>query len=135
MSLINFLKKKPAKIVAEKKPKESKVEKPHKAEISESKKKRRISQSYLILKTPHVTEKASDLAEKNQYSFRVFSKANKAEIKKAVESDFGVDVVSVRIINVHRKKRRLGKIKGIKPGYKKAIVKIKKGQKIEILPR
>jgi len=46
-----------------------------------------------------------------------------------------VDVVSVRVITVKGRKRRLGKIKGWTKGYKKAIVRIKKGQKIEILPR
>ena len=67
--------------------------------------------------------------------FEVWPETNKTEIKKAVEGVYGVDVIKVKIIKVPRKKRRLGRISGFKQGYKKAIVKIKKGQKIEILPR
>jgi len=92
-------------------------------------------QGYRILKSVHITEKATELAEKNQYIFKVFENANKQEIKKVVESVYNVDVVSVRIINIHRKSKRLGKSIGWKQGYKKAIIKIKKGQEIEILPR
>jgi len=92
-------------------------------------------QGYRILKSVHITEKATELAEKNQYIFKVFENANKQEIKKVVESVYHVDVISVNIINIHRKRKRLGKSIGWKQGYKKAIVKIKKGQEIEILPR
>jgi len=108
---------------------EKKTEK--KKEVKEAK----FGQSYRILKSPHITEKASDLAEKNQYTFRIFPRTNKIEVKKTIEDTYGVDVVSIKIINVHEKKRRLGKIQGTRPGYKKAIVRIKKGQKIEVLPR
>jgi len=87
------------------------------------------------LKSVHITEKATELAEKGQYIFKVFENANKQEIKKVVESIYHVDVISVNIINIHRKRKRLGKSIGWKQGYKKAIVKIKKGQEIEILPR
>ena len=88
-----------------------------------------------IFKAAHVTEKAGDLTGKNQYIFKVYPEANKIEVKKAVESVFKVDVMSVKIINVPQKKRRLGKISGWRKGYKKVIVGIKKGQKIDILPR
>lgn len=88
-----------------------------------------------VLKTPQVTEKATDLVKGNQYVFKVFAKANKLEIKRAIEDLYGVDVLDVKIIKVPRKKRRLGRISGYRAGYKKAIVKIKEGQKIEVLPR
>jgi len=88
---------------------------------------------YDIVKEPHISEKGSVLAEKGQYVFKVFPNANKTEIKKAIEGIYGVDVLSVNIITIPAKKRRLGKISGFKKGYKKAIVKIKPGQKIEIL--
>lgn len=91
--------------------------------------------AFYILKQPHITEKATALTEKNQYIFNVFAKANKPEVKKAVEGLYGVEVVAVRIVNIPAKKRRLGRISGWKPGYKKAIIKIKEGQKIEVLPR
>jgi large subunit ribosomal protein L23 len=91
--------------------------------------------AYQILKTPHVTEKATSLTSKNHYVFKVWPRANKVEVKKAVEDIFGVDVVSVKIVNVTEKRRRLGRVEGFRSGYKKAIVRLKEGQKIEILPR
>jgi len=90
---------------------------------------------FKILIEPHVTEKTTDLVKKNQYVFEVYPRANKMEIKKAIENLYGIDVLDVKIINVPRKRRRLGRISGWKKGYKKAIVKIKEGQKIEVLPR
>ena len=94
-----------------------------------------MSQVYKILKAPQVTEKATDLVKKNQYVFKVWPRTNKMEIKKSVEDTYGVSVVAVNIIKVPRKKRRLGKASGFRKGYKKAVVKIKEGQKIEVLPR
>jgi large subunit ribosomal protein L23 len=91
--------------------------------------------AWKVLKRPHITEKATELTEENQYMFRVSSRSNKIEIKQAVEDVYGVIVEKVRIINVPPKKRRLGKTQGWRKGYKKAIVKIKKGQEIEVLPR
>ena len=95
--------------------------------------KKNINFSYDIVKDPHISEKATRLSEKNQYIFKVHSKTNKIEIKKAVEGIYGVDVLSVNVIKIPPKKRRLGKIQGFKAGHAKAIVKIKDGQKIEIL--
>jgi len=130
-----------------KKPVSEKIEKPSFPEDKEKIKKKVVQkpglhryskhyeQGYRILKSVHITEKATELAEKGQYIFKVFENANKQEIKKVVESVYHVDVVSVNIINIHRKRKRLGKNIGWKQGYKKAIVKIKKGQEIEILPR
>ena len=91
--------------------------------------------AYQILKIPHVTEKATSLISNNQYVFKIWPRANKVEVRKAVEDVFGVDVVSVKIINVTEKRRRLGRIEGFRSGYKKAIIRLKEGQKIEVLPR
>ena len=91
--------------------------------------------AYQVLKSPHISEKATNLVEKNQYTFKIFPRTNKVEIKKAVEDLYGVDVLSVKVIKIPKKRKRLGKITGWKQGYKKAIVKVKKGQKIEVLPR
>jgi large subunit ribosomal protein L23 len=88
-----------------------------------------------ILISPQVTEKTTDLAKKNQYAFKIFKNVNKTEIKNAIENLYNVDVLEVKIINVPAKRRRLGKISGWRKGYKKTIVKIKEGQKIEVLPR
>ncbi len=101
--------------------------------IAKSEKKAGIG--HQTLKFPHITEKATALAERNQHVFKVYPKANKIEIKKAIENIYGVDVISVKIINIPRRKRRLGKILGWRKGYKKAIVRVKEGQKIEIMPR
>lgn len=83
---------------------------------------------------PHITEKATDLAKKNQYVFVVQPGANKKDIASSVEKRYRVNVEGVRMVNVHAKKVRLGKTKGMKKGYKKAMVEIQEGQKIEILP-
>jgi len=100
-----------------------------------SKPKKISGQAYGVIKRPHVTEKATDLTSQNQYIFEVFEDSNKNQVKKAVEDVYGVDVVSVNIVNIPRKRKRLGRIEGWSGGCKKAIVKIKEGQKIEVLPR
>ncbi len=123
------------RVEKDEKKEEVKVEKPAETKTPKTKKEIKPGESFRILKTPHVAEKATELTEKNQYVFKVWSTSNKPEIKRAVRDVFGVDVVSVRIINVPRKKRRLGKTEGFRKGYKKAIVRIKEGQKIEVLPR
>lgn len=94
-----------------------------------------MSEAEEILIEPHITEKATKLAQENQYVFKVNSKANKSEIKKAVEQAYDVDVTKVRTANMPRKKRQKGRIEGWKKGYKKAIVEIQEDQKIEIMPR
>ncbi|MEF8847099.1 MAG: 50S ribosomal protein L23 [Candidatus Paceibacterota bacterium] len=94
-----------------------------------------MSEAEEILIEPHITEKATELAQKNQYVFKVNPKANKTEVKKAVEQTYDVDVKKVRAMNAPRKKRRKGRIEGYKKGFKKAIVKIREDQKIEIMPR
>lgn len=105
------------------------------AEKPRIKKRKRLVQAYKVLKIPHITEKSTDLTKENKYIFRVWPETNKTEIKKTIEDLYDVDVVSVRIINIPPKRRRLGRTLGWRKGYKKAIVKIKKGQKIEALPR
>ncbi len=98
-------------------------------------KKREAKVASTVLLKPQITEKASFLQEKNQYIFQAFKTATKPEVKKAVEEVYGVNVEKVRIINVDRKRKRLGRTIGWKKGYKKAVVTIKKGQEIEIIPR
>ena len=101
-----------------------------------SPRRKAISVAPGVLVRPNVTEKATILTEENKYVFRVFSNVTKGQVKDSVEEVYGVDVEGVRIINIPAKKVRLGKRReGIKKGYKKAVVKIKEGQKIEILPR
>lgn len=121
------------KVVA--KEKEVKAKEPAVIKRVAPNKAKKVGNAYRILKIPHVTEKATDLTSKNQYIFKVWPRANKTEIKKAVEEVFGVGVLNVKIINVPAKERRLGKISGWRKGYKKAIVRLREGQKIEVLPR
>jgi len=91
--------------------------------------------AWRVLERPHITEKATALTKNNEYVFRVSSRSNKIEVKRAVEDVYGVQVEKVRVINIPAKKRRLGKTQGWRKGYKKAIVKVKKGQEIQVLPR
>lgn len=90
--------------------------------------------SYLI-NPPHITEKAHDLTKYRQYIFNVKAQANKNEIKKAIEAIYNVKVEKVRTIIIHTKARRLGKVKGTKAGYKKAIVTLKEGYVLELMPQ
>jgi len=132
MVLFNIVKKKKKREKAKEELKEKKEEVPQEARKEEKKEKLIAT---LVLKSPHITEKSSDLADKNQYVFKVYPKINKIEIRKAIEELYGVKVVSIKTINVPAKQKRLGKNIGEQKGYKKAIVKIKEGQKIEVLPR
>ena len=84
------------------------------------------------IRQPIVTEKATILSEQNKTVFKVHSGANKKSIKKNIEKLFKVTVVKVNIINTKRKKKiKQGKIP-IKPGFKKAIITLKKGQSIDL---
>ena len=124
--------KKPPKIKAKKKPAGQKKE----ARPEAPPKPKKISEiAYRVLKESQITEKATNLAKNNQYVFKIYPRANKIEVKKAVEDLYGVNVISVKIINIPKKKRRLGSIMGWKKGSKKAIIRIREGQKIEVLPR
>lgn len=86
---------------------------------------------YDIIRRPIVTEKSSLAKEaSNQYVFEVATDANKIEIAKAVEQLFKVKVLSVRVMNMEGKKRRLGRFSGKRPDWRKAIVKISPKDKI-----
>ena len=84
------------------------------------------------IRHPIVTEKATILSEQNKTVFKVHSGANKNSIKKNIEKLFKVTVVKVSIINTKTKKKiKQGKV-STKPGYKKAIITLKKGQSIDL---
>ena len=85
-----------------------------------------------IIKAPIVTEKSSDLAKNNVIVFSVDVRANKTQIKQAVEHIFDVKVESVNTINVKPKTRRVGRYAGKTNKVKKAIVKLKEGSSIEL---
>ena len=85
-----------------------------------------------ILVAPIITEKSESLKANNVYVFKVLKKANKTEIKNAVEKAFNVKVVNVNTLNMTTKKRRVGRYTGRTNAYKKAYVKLAEGSSIEL---
>jgi large subunit ribosomal protein L23 len=85
-----------------------------------------------ILLAPVVSEKSYSLIEENKYSFKVHQKAHKTQIRQAVEELFDVTVVGVNVVKVQPKPKRRGMHRGIRPGWKKAIVQLREGDRIEI---
>ena len=85
-----------------------------------------------IIKGPIMTEKSSTLAQNNVITFSVDVKANKTQIKQAVEKIFNVKVESVNTVTVRPKKKRVGKYTGLTNKVKKAIVKLQEGSSIEL---
>ena len=85
-----------------------------------------------IIKAPVITEKSQDRANIGQYVFKVDSRANKTEIKNAIEKIFKVKVKEIRTLNVKPKKRRVGRYSGLSNRTKKAIVTLKDGQTIDL---
>lgn len=88
---------------------------------------------YSVLKRPLFTEKNDRLKENfNKFAFEVEIKANKIEVRQAVEQIFGVSVVKVNTMRVHGKVKRRGRSVGRRPDWKKAIVTLKEGDTIPI---
>ncbi len=85
-----------------------------------------------IIKSPIMTEKSTDLAQNNVITLSVDVKANKTQIKQAVEKVFDVKVESVNTVTVRPKKKRVGKYTGKTNRMKKAIIKLKDGSSIEL---
>ena len=85
-----------------------------------------------IIKGSIITEKSNDLVQANTYTFSVDVKANKTQIKQAIEEVFKVKVASVNTVTVRPKKKRVGRYTGTTNKVKKAIVKLKDGSSIEL---
>jgi large subunit ribosomal protein L23 len=85
-----------------------------------------------VLIAPVVSEKSYALIEQNKYSFRIHEKAHKTQVRQAVEELFDVSVQGVNIVKVQSKPKRRGLSRGRRPGWKKAIVQLAPGDKIEI---
>ncbi len=144
MSLLNIFKKskqvgkkeeaaKPK--IAEKKrddakavPKSPEINAPQKQDVE---KKRNVN-AYRNIIRPVVTEKSAGLASENKYVFEVGASMNKIEIKKAIKDLYGVAPVHVRTLHVSGRDVRYGRTKGRTSDWKKAIVSLKKGDKIEV---
>ena len=91
------------------------------------------NQAARVLIQPSVTEKSARLAERGTYTFRVQGDATKNEIRKAVEELYRVGVSSVNVSHVQSKRRVLRGVVGTKPGYRKAMVVLRKDEKIEFV--
>lgn len=88
---------------------------------------------YQVIKKILITEKSNiDREAANKYHFEVDRRANKVEIGSAVEKLFKVTVTDVRVFNVLGKKKRMGKVMGQKSSWKKAVVTLAKGSRIEV---
>lgn len=85
----------------------------------------------LVLLRPVITEKSMSETNAGRYTFEVVRDADKREIAEAVAGAFKVDVVAVNVSTVHGKKRRIGKRSGARADWKKAVVTLAEGQRIE----
>ena len=85
-----------------------------------------------VLLAPVVSEKSYSLIGDRKYSFKIHPDAHKTQVRQAVEDLFDVKVTRVNIVTVQSKPKRRGMHKGIRPGWKKAVVQLAEGQTIEI---
>lgn len=86
-----------------------------------------------LIRRPVITEKATALRDTNTYTFQVDSKANKVQIRQAIESIFEVRVQSVRTVSMPRKPKRQGFHQGYTGAWKKAYVKLRAGDSIDLI--
>ena len=93
-----------------------------------------MKSTYHVLRGPMLTEKGTLMKEtENKVLFRVARSANKIEIKQAIEEIFKVKVDRVTTMNCKGKTKRMGRYEGKRPDWKKAIVTLKKGEKLDII--
>lgn len=85
-----------------------------------------------VLVSPRVAEKAARALEHGWYTFLVARAATKQDVRRAVEEQFSVHVRGVHVMNVRGKARRRGRIEGRVPGYRKAMVTLKEGERIDL---
>jgi large subunit ribosomal protein L23 len=86
--------------------------------------------SHVVIRRPLITEKSTTLREdRNVLAFEVDSRANKIDVKRAVEELFKVKVAEVRLFNVRGKMKRMGRNVGKRPDWRKAYVRLKDGEK------
>ena len=85
---------------------------------------------YEVLRRPLITEKNANLQAQSKYAFEVADKANRLQVKQAVEKAFNVKVTSVNVMTVRGKKRRMGRREVLTPSWKKAVVTLQPGDKI-----
>lgn len=124
----NVARKKPAKKEVKKIEKKKTVKKTIKKEDL----KKTHGDAYKHLIRPLISEKVAMLGMNNQYAFEVSTRSNKVEIKKAIKTLYGVDAIKVNVIKVLGKKVRRGRKFGMTKNWKKAIITLKPGDKIEV---
>lgn len=88
-----------------------------------------------LVKNPIISEKAMFLSKDRKYVFLVDRSATVSEVKKIIESTYSVKVISTNSINIHGKTKRMGAVSSQMAGYKKIIVTLQEGQKLDILPQ
>ncbi|MFA6553227.1 MAG: 50S ribosomal protein L23 [Patescibacteria group bacterium] len=88
--------------------------------------------AYRVLIKPLISEKGSLIGMYNQYIFQVAPGTNRVEVRKAIRKLYGVDPIKVNIMNVRGKKIRYGRSEGQTKAWKKAVITLAAGQKIEI---
>lgn len=93
-----------------------------------------VQNSLSLIKAPYTSEKSSVISEKHkQFAFKVSPRANKDQVKIAIETMFKVDVTDVNIVNVKSKQKRLGRIQGKTKSWKKAYVTINPEQDLSFV--
>ena len=95
-------------------------------------KKEDTKDAYRVLIRPLITEKASSLSVYNQYAFEVAKNTNKIEVRKAIKAVYGVTPIKVNMINIEGKNVRYGRTEGRTKDWKKAIITLPPGSKINI---
>ena len=87
---------------------------------------------YDVVRRPVITEKSTMLAEDGRYTFEVAADATKTRVKEAVETAFGVKVAQVNVMSVHGKRKRFGPRLKAKRSWRKAVVTLAKGERIDL---
>ena len=127
------------KVVDKKTDKKEIIEKKKSKSSGKSVKAKKVSKEKIpihyfeLIKKPHISEKALRFNSENKYVFVISQLANKSEVKKAIASLYGVVVKSVNIVKVPSKPKKFKGVPGIKNGYKKAIITLAEGNKIDIM--
>lgn len=98
----------------------------------ETRKRVRSAESATLLLRSHITEKATRQTESNAYVFVIKKGAAKPQVRSAVESTYGVHVAKINTVNIPRREASGKRGSGARPGLKKAIVTLRKGEKIEL---
>lgn len=97
--------------------------------------KKLLSLGYGVIIAPYITEKASMLVNNNTYVFKIAGTADKFSVRRAIEVMYKVNVTKVRMVTIHSKKRMFGRNIGTKAGFKKALVTLRQGDRIDVFNR